>query len=225
MSQGTAPFMAIELLLRKSKLRHAAHHDLESLFFVLIYICTNLSGPDAVRTREELKVHSSIPLCEWFNVSASLRQIGTYKAGALCQFDESILKCFAPYFDDLKPCISKLFHAMYNGYPGTPSPISHDTMIKIFNQTLDELPSETISVPSASASSRVRKNSLGIHDRGLGPLQKKQRTLSRDAKPSYSNWTVISGDNAAAGGIGEGSRSRGTGSRKSHRSGRSDRSG
>jgi len=196
---------------------------LSPFFFVLIYICTNLSGPGAVRTREELQVHSSIPLSEWFNASSSLRQVGTAKAGAFCQFEESILKPFAPYFEDLKPCITKLFREMYINYPGTPSPISHEKMIEIFTETLNDLPHENNPIPdfiplSVSSSSRVRKISLGIHDRGLGPLLKKKKS-SRDA-----NWTVISDNNAASGSagrsIGEGSARR---SRKS-RSGRSSQS-
>jgi hypothetical protein len=217
--------MAIELLMKKSKIRHASHHDLESLFFVLIYICTNLSGPGAVRTREELQVHSSIPLSAWFRTSYSLREVGIAKAGAFCQFEENILKPFAPYFEDLKPCIRKLFKEIYTDTPGIPRPISHDKMIEIFTEALDTLPHETISIPkfeplSVTSSSRVRKLSLGIHDKGLGPIQKKRKSLSRDGKASQasnSNWMVVSGGDAAASGEG-GARTRGargSGSRKS----------
>lgn len=71
--------MAIELLMSQNKLRHAAHHDLESLFFVLIYICTNLSGPCAVRTREELQKHDNIPLSKWFTPSFTLLDVGIPK--------------------------------------------------------------------------------------------------------------------------------------------------
>ena len=51
--------MAIELLVKNNKLCHAAHHNLESLFFILIYICTNSSGPGTIQTQEELQMHSS----------------------------------------------------------------------------------------------------------------------------------------------------------------------
>jgi serine/threonine protein kinase len=228
-SQGTAPFMAIQLLMKKSKMRHASHHDLESLFFVLIYICTNLSGPGTIRTREELQLHSSIPVSAWFKTSYSLRQVGIAKAGAFCQFEDNILKPFAPYFEDLKPCILKLFNEIYTDTPGIPRPVSHDKMIEIFTETLDTLPHETISNPNfqpllVTSSSLVRKLSLGIHDKALGPIHKRKKNSSRDAKASHatnSNWTVISGNNANATASGEESaRTRGSGSRKS-RSGRS----
>jgi hypothetical protein len=93
-------------------------------------------------------------------------------------------------------------------------------MIEIFTETLNEFTHETNSIPkyiplSVSSPSQVQKTYLGVHDRGLSPLQKNQKS-SRDA-----NWTVISDKNAAAGGslIGEGS----TRSCKSH-SGKSSQS-
>ncbi|KAF8220012.1 hypothetical protein L208DRAFT_1178935, partial [Tricholoma matsutake] len=89
---------------------HASHHDLESLFFVLIYICTNLSGPGAIQTQEELHQFSSIPL-SWFQTSNSLHAIGTAKLGAMCELDLLILRFFAPYFEDLKECVEKLLKA------------------------------------------------------------------------------------------------------------------
>ena len=135
--------MAIELLLQKKGIRHTPQHDLESLFFVLIYLCTNLSGPGAIRTQEELRQHSTIPLSAWFNVAASLHQLGTNKAGALCFFEENIVRCFSPYFDELQPCIRNIFKAIYgNRRPGTPSDVSHDTIIDIFTEALDGLAPE-----------------------------------------------------------------------------------
>jgi serine/threonine protein kinase len=204
--QGTAPFMAIELLVKKSMIRHATYHDLESLFFVLIYICTNLSGPGNIRTREELQVHSSIPLSVWYKASSSLREVGILKSGALCDIETNILKSFAPYFEDFKPYITKLFKTIYS-HPGTPKPVTHDEVIKIFTEMLDILPHETTSIPvyeplSASSPSRFQKHSLGIHDRSLSGVQKKQKYLSRDAKvsePSNSNWALIFGNSAASG--------------------------
>jgi len=161
--------MAIELLVKKSKIRHGAYHDLESLFFVLMYICTNLSGPGAIRTPEELQVHSSIPLSVWFKASSSLREVGIAKSGALCDIETNILNSFVPYFEDLKPCIVKLFHVIYS-YPITPTPVSHDEVIEIFTETLNALPHEATPMHKfepllVNSALRVRKHSLGIHNK------------------------------------------------------------
>lgn len=74
--------------------------------FVLDYLCTNLSGPGAIRTQDELQLHSIIPLLAWFKVSSTLHQIGIHKIGTLCTLKSNILDHFAPYFNELKPCIS-----------------------------------------------------------------------------------------------------------------------
>ena len=204
--------MAIELLMNKSKIRHTSHHDLESLFFVLIYICTNLSRRCVTRTREELMVHSSIPLSAWFRTSFSLLDVGIAKAGAFCLFEENILKPFAPYFEDLKPCAFRIFKEMYGDAPGNPKPTTHDKMIEIFTETLDTLPHETISNPSFQSLS-------------VTSLPRVQANAPQD---SSSNWMVVSGDNATVspGARGSGSptnttvtATRGSGNRRSGRSG------
>jgi hypothetical protein len=184
--QGTAPFMAVELLMQKSGIRHTPQHDLESLFFVLVYICTNLSGPGTIRTQAELKLHSTIPLSAWFKVSSTLHQIGIHKIGSLHTLDSSILRRFAPYFDELKPCVRQLFKAIYGNLPGTPSKVTHAEIIKIFTDTLDTLAPEVASSNTyrpllTNSPSHRRKHSLGIHDNNLGKWdQKKRRTSSID---------------------------------------------
>ena len=200
--------MAVELLLEKPGIRHTPQHDLESLFFVLVYLCTNLSGPGAIRTQDELRVHSTIPLSAWFRVSSTLHQIGLHKIGTLCTFESSILNRFAPYFNELKPCISRLYKAIYGDrFPGTPSNVSHDEVIQIFTDTLDSLAPEAASSNTyrpllASSPSHTRKHSLGIHDNNLGKWnQKRQRTSSIDTGVTSSEnnvWVAVSGDHSVS---------------------------
>lgn len=195
--------MAIELLMKKTKIRHTPHHDLESLFFVLIYLCTNLSGPGTIRSKIDLLEHSTIPLSTWFRASSSLHEIGISKAGAFCAFEENILKCFSPYFEDLKPCILKIFQAMYR-MPGCyTSNVSHETIIQIFTETLDTLPHEA-ALPNTfrpllvDSPPEMRKRSLGIHDNSYGiRRQKKQKSTSGDPGVGSSQWAVVSGNTAS----------------------------
>jgi len=42
--QGTFPFMAVELLIN-DEVEHSEKHDLESFFYVLLYICMMCEGP------------------------------------------------------------------------------------------------------------------------------------------------------------------------------------
>jgi serine/threonine protein kinase len=205
--QGTAPFMSIELLTEEGKIRHDTYHDLESLFFVLIYLCTNLSGPGTIRSQKELEVFSVIPLSSWFRASSNLFEVGLYKAGAMCKFRASILDFFAPYFDDLKPCMKQLFKAMYHKTPGHPARILHATMIDIFTNTLESLADETHTLPNfqplqVDSIAPLRKRSLGIHDNGLVARQKKHKTVSLDPEVGSSAASSTSEGNWAGSCVG-----------------------
>jgi hypothetical protein len=224
--------MAIELLLEKPGIRHTPQHDLESLFFVLVYLCTNLSGPGAIRTQDELQLHSTIPLSAWFKVSSTLHQIGIHKIGTLCTLESNILNRFAPYFDELKPCVRHLFKAIYgNRFPGTPSNVSHDEIIQIFTDTLDSLAPE-VALPNTyrpllASSPRTRKHSLGIHDNYLGKWnQKKRKTSSIEngvaSSVSGNNiWIAVSGEEILSRSASRGRRGRHASASRSGRAARS----
>lgn len=226
--------MAIELLLGKPGIRHTPQHDLESLFFVLVYLCTNLSGPGAIRTQDELQLHSTIPLSAWYKVSSTLHQIGIHKIGTMCTFESNILHRFAPYFNELKPCVRLLYKAIYGDrYPGCPSNVSHEEIIQIFNDTLVTLTPEAASSNTyrpllASSPSQARKHSLGIHNNNLTKWnRKKQRTSSIEETRVTSSisgnnlWVAVSGDHSVS--RGRTSQSRASGSRGRRSRGRRSR--
>ena len=74
------PFMAIKMLMKASvktsvnpsdTFFHSAKHDLESLFYVLLYISTLYSGPQQKMGAAELQqAHSSLPILEWVKPEA-----------------------------------------------------------------------------------------------------------------------------------------------------------
>ena len=134
--------MAIELLVSQDAIYHRAHHDLESVFFILIYLCTNLSGPGTVRPLSELQDIPSLTIASWFNPAASLQRLGADKISSMILFEQRILSYFSPYFEDLKPCVVKFFKAIYPDLSLLVSPrnASHDDIIKILNDTLQQLP-------------------------------------------------------------------------------------
>jgi hypothetical protein len=165
------PFVSIELLISQKAVYHKPEHDLESIFFVFIYLCTNLSGPKVARTVSELQEFKSLPMASWFNPAVSLQRLGSDKISAMMLFELRILPYFAKYFDDLKPCALELCQAIYPT-PSTllqPEGISHDKIIEIFNKALEFLPEEgSSSSPSDLAIDQVgRKRHLGIHDNAL----------------------------------------------------------
>ncbi|PCH39527.1 hypothetical protein WOLCODRAFT_167992 [Wolfiporia cocos MD-104 SS10] len=64
---GTAPFMAVDLLAEGSMSAHRYHHDLESFFYLLVYVCATF----------DVKQHRLGHIYEW--ESANLAQVGKKK--------------------------------------------------------------------------------------------------------------------------------------------------
>ena len=76
---GTVPFMAIEILHYGSKSKNRLTHDLEALFYILLWICSNYSRPNnSIRNDPKYK---DMPILLWVNNIHSLDQISNIKAG------------------------------------------------------------------------------------------------------------------------------------------------
>ncbi|KAI6013721.1 hypothetical protein BKA83DRAFT_4035192, partial [Pisolithus microcarpus] len=106
---GTILFMAIDLLQEYNSLSkdfmHTFSHDLESLIYVLIWICVLYQAPNKIR-------------CDWTIEQTCLKQWALAKTTAdiqaLCDQKvsqlsmRSVLSDFTPYFEPLKPAITRL---------------------------------------------------------------------------------------------------------------------
>ena len=134
--------MAIDILLSRAQgVQHKPQFDLESLFYVLIYLCINLKGPqNRIRNLDDLSSFTSFPVAEWFSAKGSFARLGRTKLSHLQTFETSVLDFFAPYFDDLKPCVRALHLALCPTGDSRNSPITHERMIAIFEETLTALP-------------------------------------------------------------------------------------
>jgi hypothetical protein len=151
--------MALDILIGDPSvgIEHEPRFDLESLFYVLIYLCINLKGPEnRVRPNGDMTGFSSFPVAEWFRPDGSFRRLGRAKLSQLQTFNESIVPYISPYFKNLIPCIEKFQKALCPTGDSRKSPITHDQVINIFEEALvslpdsESLPSEILQVPSSS---------------------------------------------------------------------------
>lgn len=189
--------MALDVLIGESGgIQHEPRFDLESLFYVLIYLCINLKGPEnRVRPTEDMAKFTSFPVAEWFRAEGSFRHLGRAKLSQLQTFEVSIVPYISPYFWDLIPCIRKFHKALCPGGDSRNSPITHHQVIDIFEETLNLLPeSETLSpdilqIPSSSQRlmgiwnlnlvSDGRKRSLfDVDNYGLPPSKRSRRSTT-----------------------------------------------
>lgn len=110
--------MAIDVLQGDTSKPHGYYHDLESLFYVLIWICITQKEPNGLaRTESEFNFKKS-PLWDWYNLNdnddetePSLMQIGSAKLGQMgleWAFTRRIISSLPDYF---KP-LSKLLLAL-----------------------------------------------------------------------------------------------------------------
>ncbi|KAI1127396.1 serine/threonine-protein kinase Sgk2 [Nemania abortiva] len=129
---GTLEFMAIEVLLGAS---HTYRHDLESFFYVLIWLCA--------RRGWDNPPHKSM-LARWSRgsyVEIAQGKRGDMDAGGL----EVILREFPPKFEFIKPLCRELRdilfpyrRCLFTGTPRDPK-VLYDPIVKAFDDVLAEM--------------------------------------------------------------------------------------
>lgn len=97
---GTKVFMAIGALLGKE---HSFMHDLESFFWVLLWVCEHWNGPSKQLAKAK---HDS-----WNYQNTSLLAEG--KLGYVNLADEHGYTSFTPYCKMLRPCIQQLYKVVF----------------------------------------------------------------------------------------------------------------
>jgi len=141
--QGTWSWMAAELLLAGTgkPVKHEAHHDLESLFYVLLGISVLYDEPYKLKTEGQL--------AECFDVYFNTSQpslLKTITIQSQLGWSVNVLKHISPYFHPLVHLFDELHqkiiipmtvadHSFKSG-----DPVTHDYMIKTLVNTLSDLP-------------------------------------------------------------------------------------
>ncbi|EJD02664.1 uncharacterized protein FOMMEDRAFT_167852 [Fomitiporia mediterranea MF3/22] len=119
---GTLPFMALEMLAEETsnRVKHAYYHDLESIFYVLCWLCTSQEGPNNTERDHRTFDFNKSEVAKWTGAgmdNPTFDAIKTRKSAIVCndtEFTEKILSDFAPYFDSIKRCVLKLRDMMIN---------------------------------------------------------------------------------------------------------------
>ena len=105
-TQGTVPFMAIDLLQEytslSSNFTHNFSHDLESVIYVLVWVCVLYQGPNEIHSNQGIE---QTCLKQWASAKTSndIQALCDQKLGQLAS--RSVLSDFTPYFAPLKPTV------------------------------------------------------------------------------------------------------------------------
>ncbi|KAG6854146.1 hypothetical protein C0991_010057 [Blastosporella zonata] len=167
---GTAPFMAIPLLLDPTA-RHCVAFDLESLVYVFIYFVVQVKG----LTTEGAVRRGALPtfIAKWFSRSMALETLGEIKTAEFHAYLEKTLKQVTTPFSSLVPTIRSLWTALYPDHdPNTPPRDCCEEFIAILERAIIAEGSSE-SGPQAAASPTTSSTSMGDH--AEEPASKKRK--------------------------------------------------
>ena len=163
--------MAIEALLAINQtFVHKPQHDLESILYIILYICTFVHGPCLPLSRHKLDVthHTSLPIRTWF-CSNNIREIGYRKLAHLECYDVAILPYFTPYWCDFAPFVKDLIVACFPAKARLPNDFQYDQALRILKTAYDSVGERHIShVPKvfgAQSFTRILKRANDSLDR------------------------------------------------------------
>jgi hypothetical protein len=131
-SQGTPPFMALEIMLQSGKdFCHNLRHDLESLLYVIIWMCNHMLAPGVERMNED---RQRLHIRKWCDMEKTLQHLGHTKLAHIVDAERIIFEDFTPYWEDFKPFVRNLLVKFFPSSPAHPNKITPEDMLAILNE-------------------------------------------------------------------------------------------
>jgi hypothetical protein len=128
--------MAIEALLGfNPNFIHKPQHDLESMLYVILYICTFVRGPGLLLNESDMST-MSLPIRSWFS-NDEIREIGYHKLAHLECYDHSILPNLTPYWHDFAPFVEDLITSCFPVKPRLPNEMQYERVLQILEKAYD----------------------------------------------------------------------------------------
>jgi len=138
--------MAIEALLNPTFV-HKPQHDLESILYIILCICTFVPGP-CLSPYESDIARPSPPIRSWFS-SDETREIGCQKLAHLESYDTAILPNFAPYWRDFAPFVGDLIKACFPVTPRLPNEFQYEQTLQVLKKAYDGVEESCDRIPRA----------------------------------------------------------------------------
>jgi hypothetical protein len=170
-------------LLRYS-IPHRVAHDLESLVYVLLFLCSHLKGPGKDVRDPPLygggqnSLHPS-GIQQWIR-TRNPKTLGDVKySNMIGHFDEDILPHISPYFSPLEPYISRLWNILFPG--------------RLTNTTVGKNP--THSTATCREVIDIFKSALGdeklLMEARNPPVSLGKRSRPGDLIPARNGWDAV----------------------------------
>lgn len=151
-NQGTPPFMSIEALTTEDEsFTHHPRHDLESILYVIFYICTFTKGPGIPRTTSE--VTRNLPLRNWFSHEEP-KEIGFRKIAHMSD-PKLITNHFTNYWVDFVPFAQQLASVCFPQKTSLPNQLTYKAMLEVLHAAYSQV--EEISDQGIDAKKRQHR--------------------------------------------------------------------
>lgn len=133
--------MALEALQweKPEEFEHRPEHDLESLFYVLVTICSYVEAPGCLCGPVALEKEKSICVNEWWS-TYDRHVLARLKASQVSNLDKEVLSRFSPYWKDFCPVIQDLQKAIWKKeciVSNQQNVATHDAFLDILKKARD----------------------------------------------------------------------------------------
>ena len=136
-----------------SSIPRTIEHELESVFYVFLWICTVIAGPH-FKPRASMRFDfEKTPLYRWFSDENLYDALSAkaYQISSTFSFETEVLRYFHCYFgNDFKECareLRKLFERRYIEEKKLPSIVSHESFLGSLRKLERKLPSAETEIP------------------------------------------------------------------------------
>lgn len=188
--------MALDALRwRVAEFDHKPKHDLESLFYVILNICTYVSAPGRLRGSVAGQDEESVCINEWW-ATYDYNLIFRSKAIQMSAFDTFILERLPPYWNDFHQVLIDLRNVIWPAQYvlASKNSATHDKFLEVLTKARDvyrdkgeqPLAFAPISNRQASSSSAQKRKGKNIDAAGEAKRSKKlsEATLALTRKPN-----------------------------------------
>jgi hypothetical protein len=184
--------------LLKYGIPHRVAHDLESIVYVLLFICTHLQGPCNAIGDPPLyggagsSVHKS-GIQQWINTKDPKTLGQTKFTHMIALFEEDILPFISPYFKPIIPFISELWNILFpqrltKPTVGKESMRSSATCLNVINAFKSVLQDKALQEEAKNPSTILGKRSRPgeLISNGWDAVEPTKKLLSGEAKDNQS---------------------------------------
>ena len=149
-SQGTPPFMALKIMLKSGEnVVHELRHDLESLLYVILWVCDHMTAPGVERDLSDKKPPF---IRAWCNMGLTLQDLGHLKLAYIVDAERTILDDFTSYWKGFKPFARRLLAEFFPVSAANPNKITSKKMLEILKESLS-----VVKEPELRASDRHKE--------------------------------------------------------------------